>query len=360
MILTNFLTSLQNMGVKLFYLLLALAILLLMVMIHELGHYVFGKIFKFKINEFSIGFGKAIFSHTKKNGEKISLRMIPLGGYCAFEGEDEAKNVKPEAFNNQKPWKRLIVLAGGVVFNFISAIFFVVFLISIVGTGVPKIVSVTGENANFLLAGDEIVKINGEKPSFINGGLNFILSDWDKEDPILLVIKRENEDGKAEYIDQEIYLQPFIDSLGETYYAIGITEYNYQKYNAGEAILYSVPYTFEMAGDCLELLGKLVTGKLSIANIGGPVTTISTIAEASQVSYLNLLLLFPLLAVNLAVFNALPIPALDGARMVFVLIEWIRKKPINRDLEAKIHFWGLVVLFAFVILVDILHFTVFS
>ena len=114
-----------------------------------------------------------------------------------------------------------------------------------------------------------------------------------------------------------------------------------------------------MAGDCLQLLGQLVTGQMSISNLGGPITTISTIADASEVSALNLLILFPLLAVNLAVFNALPIPALDGARMVFVLIEWIRKQPINRDLEAKIHFWGLIVLFGFVIQVVIFHFTLF-
>lgn len=357
MILSSFLTSLQNVGIKLLYILLALAILLLMVMIHELGHYTFGKIFKFKINEFSIGFGKAIFSKTKKNGEKFSIRIFPLGGFCAFEGEDEAGNDSPEAFNNQKPWKRLLVLAGGVTFNFISAIIFSIVLISVIGTGVPKVAGITGENANHIQVGDELVKINGEKPSFVNGGIGFILNEWEEEKPITLVIKRE---GQKDLITEEIYMQEFTNGLGETYYAIGITSYTYQKYSVGKAILNSVPYTFEMAWDCLEILGKLLVGKLSISNIGGPVTTISTIAEASQINALNLILLFPLLAVNLAVFNALPIPALDGARMVFVLIEWIRRKPVNRELEAKIHFWGLVVLFAFVVLVDILHFTVFS
>ena len=95
-----------------------------MVLIHELGHYVAGKILKFKINEFSIGFGKAIFSKTKKSGEKFSLRIFPLGGYCAFEGENEDGTDNPQAFNNQKPWKRLIVLFMGAFFNFLSAIIF--------------------------------------------------------------------------------------------------------------------------------------------------------------------------------------------------------------------------------------------
>lgn len=354
LLLTNFWTSLQNFGVKCLYILLALAILLLMVMIHELGHYTFGKIFKFMINEFSIGFGKAIYSKTKKNGEKFSIRIFPLGGYCAFEGEDEANNESEGAFNNQAPWKRLLVLLGGVLFNFISAVIFSIFLTSIIGTGVPKVISIEGVNAEYIQAGDEIVSINGEKPSFVNGGINFLLKDYDDEDLIKIVVDRNGEK-----IKQEIHLQPFQDLKGDTYYAIGIKSYTYEKYTVGEAILKAVPYTCGMAWDCLEILWQLITGQLSLEYVGGPITTINSIAESAKISMSSLILLFPLLAVNLAVFNALPIPALDGARMVFVIIEWIRKKPINRDVEAQIHFWGLMALFAFVIIVEILHFTVF-
>ena len=107
-----------------FYILLAIVVLLLMIMIHETGHYVAGKILKFKINEFSIGFGPKILQKKKKNGELISLRAFTLGGYCAFEGESEDGSLNPEAFNNQKPWKRLIVLFSGAFFNFLSAILF--------------------------------------------------------------------------------------------------------------------------------------------------------------------------------------------------------------------------------------------
>ena len=102
--------------------LVALLALMVMVVIHEAGHYTVGKLLKFKINEFAVGFGKAIFKKTKKNGEVFSLRLIPLGGYCAFEGEDEDSN-NPEAFNNQKPWKRILVFLAGVTFNFATAIF---------------------------------------------------------------------------------------------------------------------------------------------------------------------------------------------------------------------------------------------
>ena len=107
------------------YILLAIVILLLMVMIHETGHYVAGKILKFNIEEFSIGFGPAIFSKKMKSGETFSLRWIPLGGYCAFKGEDEDGNEEEGAFNTFAPWKRLIVLFSGAFLNFVSGILFV-------------------------------------------------------------------------------------------------------------------------------------------------------------------------------------------------------------------------------------------
>lgn len=358
MLLANFWTSLQNLGIKCIGIILALAVLLILILIHELGHYTFGKIFKFKINEFSIGFGKAIYSKTKKNGEKFFIRIVPLGGYCAFEGEDEANNNSEGAFNNQAPWKRLLVLLGGVLFNFISAVIFSILLTTVIGTGIPKVVEIEGVNAEYIQAGDEIVSINGEKPSFVNGGISFLLKDYDDTEPVSIVVER---DGKE--IEQEIYMQPYKDSLGDTYYAIGIKSYTYAKYGVGEAILKAVPYSCEMAVDTFQLLWQLITGKLNLQYISGPISTIGAMSDsmtvANKLDLTSLILLFPLLAVNLAVMNALPIPALDGARMVFVIIEWIRKKPINRDLEAKIHFWGLVALFAFVVIIEVLHFTVF-
>ena len=121
----------MNIVTTILYIALAICVLLFMITVHEFGHYTAGKLLKFKINEFSIGFGKALISKTKKNGEKFSIRIFPLGGYCAFEGEDEDNKENPDAFNNQKAWKRLIVLFMGAFFNFLSAIIFaVIFLMA--------------------------------------------------------------------------------------------------------------------------------------------------------------------------------------------------------------------------------------
>ena len=105
--------------------LLAVLILLAMVTVHEFGHYVAGKIFRFKINEFAVGFGPALYKHKKKNGELFSVRVFPLGGYCAFEGEDE-DNPSPDAFNNKKPWQRIIVLVSGALMNYLLALLLIV------------------------------------------------------------------------------------------------------------------------------------------------------------------------------------------------------------------------------------------
>ena len=165
-------------------------------MVHEFGHYIFGKIFKFKINEFSIGFGPAIFSKTKANGEKFSIRTIPLGGYCAFDGEDEEKD-SPTAFNKQKPWKRLIVLFGGVFFNFIFGLIMSVVYLSMAYYSLPQIVAISDGNTNQFMVGDVITEVNGDKLDYYKVSSNTLnqfvkkISKYGEGEVITLTIIRE-------------------------------------------------------------------------------------------------------------------------------------------------------------------------
>lgn len=317
-------------------------------MIHEFGHYIAGKLLKFKINEFSIGFGKAIFSKTLKSGEKFSLRWIPLGGYCAFDGEDEDQD-SPGSFNSQAPWKRLIVLFMGAFFNFLSSCIVAVAVLMIAGNGIMQITSIDKTAYNDQLqVGDVIEKVGDTTPSAVFG-TSYLLSQYGEGEDIPLVISRDGE--RLEIVVQK---STFLDDEGNEYYAVGITS-KAITYNFGQALLGAVPYCIRIAWDCLVILGMLFTGQMSLSAVGGPITTISSIATVSSASILNLIILFPLIGVNLATFNLLPFPALDGARMVFVLIEWIRGKPINRKIEGYIHAVGLIILFAFVLIVDFLH-----
>ncbi len=340
--------SVGSVFARLGYIALAILVLLLMITIHEFGHYTAGKILKFKINEFSIGFGKALFTKTKKNGEVFSIRLVPLGGYCAFDGED-TNNEADGSFNAQKPWKRLIVLFCGAFFNFLSAIIFSVVLLAVIGNGQVMVNNIEGINNSVdrLQVGDIITHCNDEKISFFNP-IGNITQNFDIGEDIKMTIIRNGE-------KKEIVVQKYTTvQEGKEVGIIGMQN-SYVRLSFGKALLQAVPFTFEMAWQCLVILGQLIVGKYGLKDVGGPITTIGYIADAGAISMYNLLLLIPLIAVNLAVFNLLPIPALDGAKMVFVLIEWIRGKPINRDVENKIHTVGLILLFAFVVIVDFIH-----
>lgn len=375
------------------YILLGIVILLLMVVIHELGHYVAGKILKFKIDEFSVGFGPKLFQKkNKKSGEKFTLRLVPLGGYCAFAGEDnadgttigkketettvfeevaenkDAETVDSTAdtavkrdyllFDEQKPWKRIIVFIAGPLFNFISAILFSFIFVLIVGYAKPTVTYVfetqePGIYYNSLQEGDEIVAVNGKEIGVMNS-YSELLADYKLGDIVKLTVLRNGEITEEEVAVQKIV---YTDDEGkqQEYDGLGFQSKNeYVSVGVGKSILYSVPMTFKFSWMILGSFGKLITGQIAITALTGPIGTVSSFAEVASQNWLNILVFLPLIASNLAIFNILPIPALDGSKVVFTLIEWIRKKPVNKKVENIIHFAGLVALFGLVIIIDVI------
>lgn len=333
------------------YILLALVILLVMVTIHEFGHYTAGKLLGFKINEFSIGFGKALFSKTKKNGEVFSIRVVPLGGYCAFEGEDE-ESENPDSFMKQKAWKRLIVLFSGAFFNFLSAIIFSVILLCSVGYDIPKITKIReidGNTQTQLQVNDIVTHVEGVEISFIHGNsFNDLIAKYSAGDTFEVTVIR----GKEKKNIQIQVFEKVEDGVASAVLGIDLTS---QPYSFGRALLLSVPFTCVLGWQILKLFGLLLIGKLPLSYLGGPVTTITQMATLGMAGISNFLVLLPLLSVNLAVFNWLPIPALDGSKMVFTVVEMIRGKPINQKVENRIHTIGLIVLFSIVIIADVYH-----
>lgn len=344
------------------YVLLAIIILLIMIVIHEFGHYIAGKIFKFKINEFSVGFGPKIFSKTnKQTGEKFSLRAIPLGGYCAFEDESgEEGEENPKSFVKEAPWKRLIVLAAGGVFNILSAFIFSFLFLLIVGLPVstPTVSEVvknpdTGVYYNQLMVGDKIIAVDDIA---INEDNSYDEVMSKTGDAVKFSVLRNGENVTIIAYKQEIiYLQADGSRVIQTG-KIGFTaSYEY----AGSfslAIRKFVPYTFELSWAVIKSLFMMFTGQIQIKEMTGTVGTVVFMADIAQMNWRNIFLLLPLLASNLGIFNLLPIPALDGSKIVFTTIEWIRGKPINRNVENYIHTIGLFLLLLFVVVVDVLHF----
>ncbi len=368
------------------YIIIAVVILLFMVLVHEFGHYCIGRMLNFKITEFSVGFGKAIFSRKNKRGELISLRIFPLGGYCAFAGEDETCEDEKEAFTNQKPWKRILVFLAGVTFNFATAVIFSFILLCTIGYDIPEVKSFIAPTdfaqefkldikegttpycpsileSEMLQKGDVIISIEGEKIDFAYGSTyNDIISkhinslteeNFEEEAVLNVVVKRNGEYENAKIAFYRV--EAVKDGETQIHYIWNVNAKAYV-HTVGEALERAVPFAFGLAWIVLKSLWLLITFQLPISSIGGPITTITTIATYTQQSALNLLLLIPLISANLAIFNILPIPALDGAHVVFTTIEAIRKKPIKRETENMIHTIGLFILFGAVVLIDILHF----
>lgn len=419
------------------YILLALVVLLVMITVHEFGHYCAGKILGFKINEFAIGFGLPLFKKTnKKTGEVFSIRCLPLGGYCAFEGEDDAGNESPDSFNKMPGWKRLIVLVSGVAFNFLFGVITAVIFLLVNGYATPK-VSATVYNQTAtekqLRSNDIILAVDGKKIEAYRS-YNDMIAKYKAGEEITLTVSRDGKiidvttakkeygafyyiadfskfDGKVFDIDGnkitelefenaviEIktngetedekgkgsaileYFGGIYKSAGENKVAytkddiaeflkngaIGyvknatnygmVFSYETQKYNFGECLLKAWPFCFYLCGTIFTALGGLFTGATKVSDMGGTITAISQIAQISSWGTSYFLLLLPLLAMNLALFNILPIPALDGAKCVFVIIEMIFRKPVNRKVEGWIHTIGLILLLGLVIFLDIYHF----
>ncbi len=344
---------------KIGYILVAILALMVMIIIHELGHYTAGKLLGFKINEFAIGFGPAIFKKTMKSGEIFSIRPVPLGGFCAFEGEDKDSDAAVEgAFNNQKPWKRIIVLLAGVTFNFLSAILILTIAFSTYGYTLPQVKSVNTSIENYeqnFQAGDVILKLDGKNVYSLNEfNLKTLLSKVDGNETTALVARN------GEKVTIKVNIGTFKAEDGTEYRGIGITSSatNY-RLNVFEAFVRAVVFIFQLIVLMFQTVGKLFTGAVGVAgNLGGPITTVAIMSDTISVTgFRGVLLMFGIISASIAIMNALPLPALDGSRVVFTIVEWIRGKPIKRKTEAIIHTVGLIVLFGLTIVCDIINLT---
>ena len=351
------------------YILIAILILLVMITVHEFGHYITGKIFKFGIDEFAIGFGPKLFSKTKKDGEVFSLRALPIGGFCAFRGEDQDSD-DPTAFNNKKPWQRLIVLVSGALMNYITALLIIMLMFGIYGhTALVayKLDSASSGETGSFYERDVIIKAE-DKNVYLITDLMSAIDGKEKGDVVQFTVLRKGEKQKIDFVLKGDTHFTSVEDNVRLYTALGLafeTDANGALINGGlystgvrfgffETIGRSFEYSFKLAGTIFKILGQLITGTLGLSSIGGTVTTVAVTADAIKIGgFRNLLNISSLIGVNLAVFNLLPFPALDGSRAVFTGLEWIRKKPINRRVEGIIHTVGLFLILIFAVFIDL-------
>lgn len=325
----------------------AILVFSLIIFVHELGHFLTARMFKVKVLEFAIGMGPAIFSKTK--GEtKYSVRAIPIGGFCSMEGEDE-KSDSDSAFSS-KPWyKRLVILAAGAFMNVVLGFIICLILLSVTsgmskGIQTPEVASVVEgtDAANFLQVNDKILKVGSSKINIVRD-INFAMQQNGNK-PVKVTVLRNGEKLTGEITPHKVTYDD-----GTSSYIIGFST-KISDVTPLRVLKEALFETIWMGKTVFVSLGMLISGDASMNDMSGPVGVISAMNESSKavgggfLGFLNLMFLASFISVNIGIMNLLPIPALDGGRIFFALIEGIIRKPIPPEKEGVVHFIGLILL----------------
>ena len=342
--------------------LILILILGIIILVHEFGHFIWAKKFGVHIYEFSIGMGPVIHTHKGKDKIDYNLRAFPIGGFVAMAGEvyEDDNKIKKEKLMCNKPWlQRLIILVAGVVNNFILAIvvLFISALIWGASYNVPRVLEVVKDSAMEragIVAGDEIVAVNDKK-----------VTNWEKTQILLYFKTKDNvykfdvkhEDGTKEVF----YVKPKITKTdkGEETKSFGFRVSTEEE----KGFVASLKYAFIKFGSVVDTMALtlkgLFTGKLSLCALSGPVGMYEVVNQGIGYGISYMLYILAFLSINVGFLNILPFPAFDGGRVLFMIIEKIKRSPVNAELENKFHTVGfilLMILMVYITIKDIIRF----
>ncbi len=327
---------------------MAIFVFIAVIVIHEFGHFIFAKINGIRVNEFAVGFGPKLFS--KKIGETTySLRLIPFGGFCEMEGEDSESD-DPRAFGKARAWRRLTVVAAGAVFNLILGfVLCIVFVCSQPLYAIPQIAKFEDDavsNRYGLMAEDVIVKVDGRNVYTFND-LSYMFG-ISKDGVMDFVVERNGE--TVEVNDVSFAMEEQAD--GRRYISLDFYLYGEQR-SFLSVLKNSVKTEISLARIVIMSLGDMLSGRFGLNDMSGPVGITVAIGDAARESFRSLIYIASLITVNLGVFNLLPLPALDGGRLMFIFIEMLRKKPVPSKYEGWVHAAGFVLLMLLAIIIFI-------
>lgn len=321
----------------------------IIVIVHEFGHYFVAKLCKVKVSEFAVGMGPVIY---KKKGKEttFSLRLLPLGGFCSM-GEDEDSD-DPDSFRKKPVLAKMAVILAGALMNLVLGFVISVIAMIVSGVGISSQIVYFDENAvspNYgLQLNDTIERINGTK-IYTARDITYILST-DEDGIVDFTVKRSGERIELKGVEFPMITD---ENTGKA-----TLKYDFKVLAEKITIKNVVPYAFNNSVYCgrivLMSLRDLVTGKYGLNDLQGPVGIVTTIGSSVTEEGLDwdfLLQLAALITVNIGIFNLLPIPALDGGRFVFLVVEAIRRKPMKAETEGMIHFVGLALLMMLMIAV---------
>ncbi|HHW02823.1 MAG TPA: RIP metalloprotease RseP [Thermoanaerobacterales bacterium] len=322
----------------------------MLIFFHEFGHFILAKVADIKVKEFSLGFGPQLFK-IKPGETEYSIRLLPLGGFVKMEGED-AKTADPRAFNNKPIISRLGVIFAGPAMNFVLAVILIALISFFAGVATTRISVIPGEPADNagMKNGDIVYSIDGQKVTSWDEVVNLISQKPGQN--ISIVVLR---DGKM----LDFNLKTEIEQSTQRG-IIGIKSH-LVKYSAVESIKSGVQRTIWISKMIMEGLFQIFKGKTR-ADVVGPIGIVHMVGEAARVGIFNLLYLSAIISINLGLFNLFPIPALDGSRIFFLIIEFFRGKPIEPEKEGFIHFIGFTLLMILMIIIaykDIMRFIFF-
>ena len=340
---------------------LSLLVFEFLIFIHEFGHYISARIFKVTITEFSLGFGPELISYTsKKTGIKYKLAAFPLGGFVAMVGEDEDSD-DPNAFNKKPAWQRFIITAAGATVNILAGFLAMIIIVSCINIGnttygAPmdsELLHNLGYEAvndeyrssdSGLQAYDEIIKVNGKSVK-IYDELSYQIMRYGHESVELTVIRNGEE-----IVIPDVRF-PTTESQGQTFGIIDFKITGYTEKGLFRTIGLSVRKSVLVMRMCWESIIDLLTGRYTVEAVSGPVGISAAIGDAASAGLLSLLNITMLISMNLGFMNLVPFPALDGGRLITILIEMISRKKIPAKVEGMINGIGLAILFAVMILV---------
>ena len=343
------------------YIILAILLFGVLIAVHELGHFMAAKAFGVRVDEFAIGMGPALWK--RQHGETLyALRAVPIGGFCAMAEDEESSD--PRAFTNQAPWKRAIILAAGAFMNFVLGLVIVLLLYANAGAFRAPVLAgfMDGcpyESAEGLHVGDKFYSIDGRRV-YMQYNVSEFLSRGDGNYDLVLI-----RDGKKVKLD-DFYMVP-IEYEGVSGKMFGFY-FGYEEASLGKKLEYSWNTTMEFGRTVWMGLSQLISGEVGVKDLSGPVGIVDLMAETGEQAestadaLYNIFYLGAFIAVNLALMNLLPIPALDGGRIFLLLVTWLIEsiigKKLNPKYEGYIHGAGMILLLglmAFVMLNDVIR-----
>ena len=336
---------------KVWPILFALLFFGVIIMIHECGHFACAKLFKVKVNEFSLGMGPALFKR-KKGDTLYAVRLFPIGGYVAMEGEDDASE-DDRAFNKKPVWQKMIIVVAGALMNLILGFILMVLLLTtstdLIGTNTIKEFYPDAVSSQYgLQAGDRFVEIDGHHV-------------WSELD--LSFLMSRSQDGVFDFVverDGEKVTLNDVHFATEQQNGITLIQYDFIIIGEQPGFLNIVKNAFTQSASIVRMVWlsvfDLVTGRYGMSELAGPVGTVDIIADVtaqavSSGSLTNLLTIMAFITINVGVANLLPLPALDGGRFLFLAVEAVRRKPVNPKYEGYVHAAGLALLLLLMVVV---------